>query len=251
MIDMRRVYLIDEYKNDKNKFTNSKNWNDFKNSFLIISKRCPFCETKITKSTADIDHYRPQHIYPFLKYTISNYILICKDCNGVRYKGGKFPIYKDLPNAKNENELNNEKPLLINPTQDDIFEFFELKFLITKSSKKILALIPKDKNINSYKYQKAKESIDIYGLGDCDENTKVNIDECRIELLEDYYETFFEYAKSMYKLLNNKIKTTIEKREVLREINKFESKAVNKRYGYYKFIQKNQFIITIPNLNKI
>ncbi len=178
-------------------------------------------------------------------HNVYNYILICKDCNGARYKGGKFPIYKNLPNAKNEDEIENEQQLLINPTQDDIFEFFEIEFLITKSSKKILALIPKDKDINSYKYQRARETIDIFGLGNCDENTKVNVDECRIELLTIHYETFFEYGLAMYKLLNNQIENKDDKIKILRKIQNFESKETFKKYGFYEFIKKNQFLIYI------
>ncbi len=66
MIDMRSVYTKNEFKQDKDRFEKNSNWNEFKNSFLAISKRCPFCETHITKSTADIDHYRPQSLYSFL-----------------------------------------------------------------------------------------------------------------------------------------------------------------------------------------
>ncbi|MBF0438178.1 MAG: TIGR02646 family protein [Magnetococcales bacterium] len=57
----------------------------------IYQDKCAYCETKINAGFAPrIDHYRPQHFYPWLIDEWSNLVLSCERCN--RIKSDQFPI---------------------------------------------------------------------------------------------------------------------------------------------------------------
>ncbi len=248
MIDMRRIYFDDSFNTALNKFNGklSKNckevdnckWSEFKNSFLKFSKyKCPICEDTVN-SHADIDHYRPKakHLYPFLECCYQNYMIMCTDCNR-RYKRMDFPLYNNEPRATCIEEIKNEKPLLVNPTHDDIYELFEILFLRTSSSKNVLILKPKDE-LTGHLLEKANMTIKTYGIGNCDENDK--IDGCRIEVLENHYEKFLDLANLAKNYFKND--TLINKRKLAVYL---KDKPKLKSYGLYNFIIKDQFEIAI------
>jgi len=244
MIDMREIYQDKAFQraelifNGKYKNTNNCKWSIFKYPFLKFSKnKCPICEDTIN-AYDDIDHYRPkgQGLYPFLECCNRNYMIMCNDCNR-RYKKTKFPLYSNFK-AKNINEVHLEKPLLVNPMHDDIYELFELVFMNTVSSKKILILRPKD-GLTDYLKKKAEKTISVYGIGNCDENSAVN--ECRIEVLIGHYDRFLEFAKIAKKYFEDKNEKNEKKLTKLLK----ERKDCLERYGFYQFVMKNQFKIAV------
>lgn len=239
MIDMRNIKYDSDFIDAKEKFTkkiikNCENethcyWKLFKKAFLKFSKcKCPICEDTLNKYD-DIDHFRPKNAgYEFLKCCCNNYMIMCSDCNRT-HKRTSFPLYDNFKATKKE-EVVREKPLLVNPLTDNILDFFELCFVL-KGEKGIMEVHPKDSlDPNSYAYKKAKKTIEIYGIGFCAENTKV--DGCRINILENHFEHLFELAKA-------KQESQYEFLRLLKE------KPKRQEYGFIKFIAKDQFKIAI------
>jgi hypothetical protein len=247
MIDMRNIYhdkafqdallifngkLIDQCKN-----ISDCKWSVFKKPFLEYTQyKCPICEKQIGMYS-DIDHYRPKGdgLYPFLKCCYQNYMIMCDDCNR-EYKKTQFPLYNNFK-ATNINEVYLEKPLLVNPMHDDIYELFELVFVNTVSSKKILILKPKD-GLSDYLKKKAETTISVYGIGNCDENS--NIKGCRIHVLETHYEMFLELAKLQKEYLED---NSVRNKQKLAKL--LKNKTTLSRYGFYNFIKMNQFKIAV------
>lgn len=100
-----------------------KDWNCVKEELSNLSqKTCWYCEHYITGSGyAEIDHWRPkcEGQYPWLEFTLRNYIYSCKACNNK--KSTHFPLVDEAKKASCEIELSNEEPLLLNPCNiDDI-----------------------------------------------------------------------------------------------------------------------------------
>ena len=206
-------------------------WSEFKTVFLDFSKyKCPICEDSINKY-ADIDHYRPKKAgYEFLRCCDNNYMIMCSDCNR-SHKHTAFPLDNNFI-AKNKNLIEKEKPLLVNPRIDNVIEYFELLFLRSGESL-ILELRPlKTLDKNSYKYRQAKKTIEIYGLGYCKDNEKV--DGCRINIFENHYEQLIELAEAR----ENSLK------KFLFELNN-KNKPKRKEFGFVKFIAKQQFEILV------
>jgi len=241
MIDMRSyfthkdyIYIVDKFNTsfDEDKLNCDDYWYIFTDLQKKISNnKCPICEVELSKhpnkpNTATLDHFRPkaENMYPHLKCTPTNYILMCSLCNST-YKKDKFPML-------------GEKPLLFNPTEEDPLDFFELVFRYSDRGG-ILELkrrndIPKD----SDKYKICETMIKIFGLGYCykdihpNDNPNKEVKECRIDILTEHYTTFIELAKarsdkkSLALFFKNK-----------NRINKL------KKYGFFRFIMKNQFSI--------
>ena len=244
MIDMSALYGHSDYEKALDNFTQSScKWSSFQDVHLKVAKnRCPICEcdldSVITRPTnsgttiikVTIDHYRPQKYYSFLKCSHKNYLLMCSECNNI-YKKSEFPLHSTTPmRVLTEEELEEEKPLIVNPINDNLLELFILIFRTTDSGKKVLELKPKERT--GYLYEKALETIKLFGLGNCDtyRHSNNNVYNCRISILESHYGVFIEFAKGLKE--GNRLKVALELRE---KKNIFES------YGFYVFIQKNQF----------
>lgn len=240
MIDMRGVDRLESYQKAKKAFQKKfpdntechdikdcdKYWKLFKSSFLEKSKcKCPICENCID-NYHDIDHYRPEEKYPFLKCCCTNYMVMCKVCNS-KFKSSNFPI--NGQKATSLINLSNEQPLLINPRTDNILEYFDLLFIRRKSGKLVLELSPK-KGLDSFKKERAEKTIEIYGLGNCDQNPK--IDGCRINVLEKHYESFIKLAKAKVENMNEFIR--------LKQDPDLQKKL---EYGFISFIENDQFRI--------
>lgn len=205
------------------------NWSLFKESFLKFTKaKCPICEDTLNRYD-DIDHFRPKADYPFLKCCCKNYMIMCSDCNRA-HKGSNFPLKTNYV-ASNETELVNEKRLLINPREDDIYEYFKLLFKRTSNNKLVLEIAPKD-GLSEEKQDIAEKTIEIYGIGNCENNPKIDI--CRINILENHYEMFFDFAQAL-----ERGEETFENLLLQRSMRK------KKEYGFIKFLEKNQFSIAI------
>jgi len=247
MIDMRPIYLDAYFQEALQKFHNKLpqechkttdcDWSLFKDAFLKFSKyKCPICEDRIG-SYDDIDHFRPKEeaLYPFLKCCYQNYMVMCSTCNRF-YKKSNFPLLHLIQKATSVTELKNEKPLLVNPMHDDIFELFQLEFIVSnKNNKKMLVVAPKD-GIDDESKQKAQATIKLYGIGNCDDNDK--IDDYRIDLLEIHYDQFIKLAERAKKYFEHK--TPQNKNLLAQEI---KEKQSFEKYGFIHFIYKGQFKI--------
>jgi len=244
MIDMRsyfthRAYpcVVEKFKAlfDETKLNCDDYWFAFTDLQRRISNnKCPICEVELSEypnktNTATLDHFKPKadNMYPLLKCEPKNYILMCSLCNST-YKKDTFPLL-------------DEKPLLFNPTENDPLDFFELAFRYSDKGGilelKRKAEISKD----SYEYKVCERMIKMFGLGYCHKDIHPNdkpteeVKECRIDILTKHYGTFIELAKAKKNKENKKSLALF-----LRDKNRINEL---KKYGFYKFIIKNQFTI--------
>ena len=258
---MRGVEETDKFqeaqKEFKSKFPKNKKceevkeckWGVFKEAFFEFSKyRCPICEDKLGSYTSDIDHTRPQSKYEFLECCCQNYMIMCPDCNR-GYKRAKFPLEKEFV-ATDIITIDEEEKLLINPREDDIYEYFELAFINSQTGKKILILKENDKLADNKKC-KALETIKLYGLGDC--NPKSQTQKCRIELLNDHYLQFYKLAKILDEILadledkfddEQKIDSEFSKKFKI-ELDKRDNPELLEKYGFLEFLKRGQFVVAV------
>ena len=71
----------------------NKDWGRHKLLFLMGIEVCPYCQRNYIssydeKTTADLDHFYPKSLYPFLALSLYNFIHSCQICNS-RFKGNK------------------------------------------------------------------------------------------------------------------------------------------------------------------
>lgn len=246
MISMSDLYNNINYNAALIQFNSSTietRWSVFKNVHLSTTKgRCPICECRLDNSvtrasnngvitlTATIDHYRPKDstLYPFLKYNHNNYILMCSDCNNC-YKGNLFPLHSSTPQrATSLNTLNTENPLITNPITDNLLDLFDISFTYTSSGKKVLDLIPKHKS--GYLLDKANETIKVFSLGNTDTNRNINenVNNCRINLLNDHFKKFHPFIKAI---------ESKDSKKAFIELQKYKLD----NYGFYEFIKNKQY----------
>ena len=225
-------------KNKKCEEVKDCDWSIFKSIFLEFSNyKCPICETQLGSYSSDIDHFRPQSKYDFLECCCRNYMIMCPDCNR-GYKRAKFPI-----------SFEKEDKLLINPREDDIYHYFEIAFIKSINGKNML-ILQANHNLNQNDMQKAKETIKMYGLGDCNPNS--NMEHCRVKLLNEHYFIFYKLAKELDNILidlENKFEDDWEtideefEKYCLIELDKRDSPELLKEYGFLEFIKRQQFIV--------
>jgi len=155
--------------------------------------------------------------------------------NVIIYKGSEFPLYSSTPiRAIDETKLDNEKPLIVNPIYDNLLELFVLVFRRTSNGRNVLELKPKE--TTGYLYEKALETIKLFGLGNCEiyRHSNENVYNCRIRILETHFGVFYEFAQAL---------TTGDRRKAFLELR--NNKNLFESYGFYKFLKKNQFIVAI------
>ena len=114
-IDINSLENLDELQERLNKH---RKWKLVKDDLANLSqKTCWYCEHYIPGSGyAEIDHWRPKNKdkYPWLEFSIRNYIYSCKACNN--RKSTNFPLVDESQRAKCESDdLSHEEPLLLNP----------------------------------------------------------------------------------------------------------------------------------------
>jgi len=259
MIDMSKLYEHINYQDSLNHFNTQfiNNdcdyivWSIFKGVHLFVSNyKCPICECsfeanvqRLTNSGGNttikptIDHYRPKNYYSFLKCDHKNYLLMCSECNNL-YKGNTFPLHVSTPNrAQNKSEISNEKSLIINPITDNIYDLLELIFKRTNSGKEVLELAPLSSLDNSsYEYEKAVETIKIFGLYDCDNNRhqNENVHNCRIDILQTHFGIFYNFAKALKEQNREEVALSLK-----------EYRTTYEQYGFFEFIKKGQFKIDV------
>ena len=96
-LNISEEYLPNQLFCYKKLQTGNKNWNRHKLLSLIGIEICPYCqrnyissyeENNDEKTTADLDHFYPKSLYPFLALSLYNFIPSCQVCNS-RFKGNK------------------------------------------------------------------------------------------------------------------------------------------------------------------
>ena len=96
-LNISEEYLPNQLFCYKKLQTGNKDWNRHKLLSLIGIEICPYCqrnyissyeENNDEKTTADLDHFYPKSLYPFLALSLYNFILSCQICNS-RFKGNK------------------------------------------------------------------------------------------------------------------------------------------------------------------
>ena len=96
-LNISEEYLPNQLFCYKKLQTGNKNWNRHKLLSLIGIEICPYCqrnyissyeESNDEKTTADLDHFYPKSLYPFLALSLYNFIPSCQICNS-RFKGDK------------------------------------------------------------------------------------------------------------------------------------------------------------------
>jgi len=159
---------LNNYKQNINNSPEFQNeiWRELKGKLAENQhNKCCYCESKRrTKYESDVEHFRPKKaptespIHPgywWLAYEEQNYLFSCKNCNE-EHKKSFFPLEEESSRCSNFNEyfsdkatylenINNfEKPLLINPIQDDP----ELFFTYNDEVPNRVYIIPKSCNDN-------------------------------------------------------------------------------------------------------
>lgn len=225
--DAKKIFINSFTDKTKCEDEEKCSWSVFKDAFLSFSKnKCPICEDSLNKYD-DIDHYRPKKAgYDFLRCCCDNYMIMCSDCNRT-HKYTSFPLYSGFK-ASCRDDLIDEKPLLVNPREDNIYEYFDLYFVKTTKGKLLLELKAR-LGLNTYENKKAEMTIDIYGIGNCENNSKV--DSCRLEILENHYDDFIELAEAKNKDNDEEFEKILNSRRMRKK----------KESGFVKFIKLKQF----------
>lgn len=96
-LNISEEYLPNQLFCYKKLQTGNKDWNRHKLLSLIGIEICLYCqrnyissyeENNSKKTTADLDHFYPKSLYPFLALSLYNFIPSCQICNS-RFKGNK------------------------------------------------------------------------------------------------------------------------------------------------------------------
>ncbi|HEY3251194.1 MAG TPA: hypothetical protein VGK25_08755 [Ignavibacteria bacterium] len=139
-------------------------YGDYKRVLMkSFNNRCAYCESYITHiDYGDVEHFRPkgnvtddpEHSgYFWLAYNESNFLLSCAKCNQIGGKLNNFPIEGKRAYFPDD-KLEDEKPVLLDPSEDDILEHLDF--------------CPKEfelcKGPVAGKTPRGKRSIDIYNL---------------------------------------------------------------------------------------
>lgn len=93
---------------------------DVRNQLLSDQhNKCVYCESKITKSYNDVEHYRPKSSYYWLGHTWENLLYSCPICNRT-YKKNLFPLKNPTKKVTTPGlPITQETPLIINPANVD------------------------------------------------------------------------------------------------------------------------------------
>lgn len=145
----------------------------------IFAEKCAYCESPYGATTpVDVEHYRPKNAvfdevtkkltypgYPWLAFEWTNLLASCIDCNRGREqevsdgrrvvgKANRFPLVSERQRAKRPGDEKKEKPLLLNPCEDEVQEYFvyeETGFVMPKTKRGL-------------RCQRAQVTIEVCGL---------------------------------------------------------------------------------------
>ena len=102
-------YLPDKLFNYEKLKNDNKKWSRHKLLSLMKIEVCPYCQRNYIssygkKTTADLDHFYPKSLYPFLALSLYNFIPSCQVCNS-RFKGYKDKDVSVYPYKESFDEL--------------------------------------------------------------------------------------------------------------------------------------------------
>jgi hypothetical protein len=100
-------------------------WKELKlHLFDLFEGKCAYCEARVQDvAFGEVEHYRPKrHVeecpehpgYYWMAYELTNLLPSCQLCNGYQAKMNHFPV-RDKVWARRREEMEREKPLLLNP----------------------------------------------------------------------------------------------------------------------------------------
>ena len=102
-----KLFSYDKFPNHTGK------WNRHKLLSLMEIEVCPYCqrnyissfeENNDKRTTADLDHFYPKSLYPFLALSLYNFIPSCQICNS-RFKGSKDTYNSVYPYEESFDDL--------------------------------------------------------------------------------------------------------------------------------------------------
>lgn len=182
-------------------------WGELKKTLGELSeKKCWYCESFEKRSDVDVDHYRPKNSvkecpahpgYWWLAFEHDNYRYSCNFCNRPRCGTGKCDHFPLLDETKRISEpgidLDLEDPALLDPTNpaDPTLLWFDEKGTTQPRY---------DENKNRTCFNRAKCSIDVYGLN------HVDLCEARLAIsnqIKDYVKNGTKYFSAYCDHQNN------------------------------------------------
>jgi hypothetical protein len=102
-----------------------KKWKPIKDRLMaLLGRKCWYSEVELIGSPLVIDHYRPVRHYWWLAFDAGNYRVACPWANSPEHnaqhgctggKGDNFPLLPLSPRATSQNQLPNERPVILDP----------------------------------------------------------------------------------------------------------------------------------------
>lgn len=90
------------------------------------ARKCAYCESRVTESYNDVEHYRPKNKYYWLGHAWDNLLYSCAICNR-SYKKHNFPLRDETAQDIAHQDISNEEPLIINPTTEEPSEHIKFR----------------------------------------------------------------------------------------------------------------------------
>ena len=188
-----KLFSYDEFPNHTEK------WNRHKLLSLMEIEVCPYCQRNYISSfeenddkrtTADLDHFYPKSLYPFLALSLYNFIPSCQICNS-RFKGTKDTYNSVYPYEESFDDLGakfeTSKEIIYEILGEKNSEFFvtiNYKNPKDENNKKIQNSIS---NLGLDKVYKKSHNHYIKDLLDNIEKYPKNYLESCVEILDEYY----------------------------------------------------------------
>ena len=188
-----KLFSYDEFPN------HTGEWNRHKLLSLMEIEVCPYCqrnyisnfeENDDKRTTADLDHFYPKSLYPFLALSLYNFIPSCQICNS-RFKGTKdtynsvYPYEESFDNLgvkfKTSKEIIYE---ILGEKDANFFVEIDYKNLKNKDREKVEKSI---KHLGLDKVYKKSHNQYIKDLLDNIEKYPKNYLESCVEILDEYY----------------------------------------------------------------
>ena len=174
-------------------------WNRHKLLSLMGIEVCPYCqrnyissfeENNDKRTTADLDHFYPKSLYPFLALSLYNFLPSCQICNS-RFKGTKDTYNSVYPYEESFDDLGakfkTSKEIIYEILGEKDANFFveiDYKNLKNKDRKKVEKSL---KNLGLDKVYKKSHNQYIKDLLDNIEKYPKNYLESCVEIFDEYY----------------------------------------------------------------
>ena len=209
-----KVFSYDKFPN------HTGEWNRHKLLSLMEIEVCPYCqrnyissfeENNEKRTTADLDHFYPKSLYPFLALSLYNFIPSCQICNS-RFKGGKDTYNSVYPYEESFDDLEakfkTSKEIIYEILGEKDSEFFvnidygNLKNKDIEKIKNSISNLGLDKvykkshnhyikelldNIEKYPKNYLESCVEIFDEYDKDENKKEKIIKYFIDIVKEPY----------------------------------------------------------------